>query len=186
MWAIAMPVMLVLHSCIGSVTKPSRSKMPDLAISGQSFEGDGFSIGSPLSGNPETEGFAPEEIKLTASDGREQNFVRIALPTKAMDSVAIGMLKTLKPYAAPLLRVWLGAHNNSGVLLDLSSGRGTIYQAGYCLQGESGLNIPVIIRWDRESANRAVLAQSLATGVPSLSLKQLSGDMPGKISAIEQ
>lgn len=179
-------VMMVLCGCIGNATKPERSKMPELALTNQGFEGDGFGIDAPMSGSPETESFTSEEIRLTTIDGREQHFVRIALPNPAMDSVAIGMLKTLKPYAAPLLQIWLRAYNNTGVMLDLSNGKGTICQAGYSLQGENGLDIPVIIRWDRGSANRAVLAQSLATGVATLRLRRLSGDTPGKISALEQ
>lgn len=175
-----MLVISCLYGCSGHEKPKSRNKMPEFNSYEHAFESGNYSTTAMSSLKDNGQAFATSVVELETADGM-QDFMDIPLPDASLDSIAISLGNVLKPLAIPVLNGWAEEHPNSGIMLDLSRHNGeATYQTSYTLHQTAGFTIPVVIVWDHASAYRAYTATKLVSGIPFISLNQVSGFNPAE------
>jgi len=170
---------MAVVSCAPGGGSTSRKKMPGFSSV------SGFESPMPFEGRNASSKLSSGDFAFTTNnvdmmlDGNLHEFVSVALPNAANDSLAISLVNSFKPMALPLLTSW-AARQKQGVVIDLSSHTQAAHRTDYTLEKPGDFLIPVVIIWDAASAARVGALKSMVAGVPSVSLSCTSGMDPVK------
>ncbi|MBS1579030.1 MAG: hypothetical protein JST29_05255 [Bacteroidetes bacterium] len=108
--------------------------------------------------------FATTDVDMLFN-GVPTSCVSIALTDPSMDSSAMNLLNTYKPFALPLIAEW--AKQNKAVALDFRTIGGTEERAEYTIERPGSFSIPVIFLWDKLSARRAAFFMQQLNDAPA-------------------
>jgi len=177
--------LLVLAGLIASISAcapggagmPTRKKMPELNSYTDDFEG-------PMPFEKNTTHYTAADFAFATGsaqlmlNGVSQNFITVSLPDEANDSLALNLLKSIKPFALPLISSW--AHSQQrGVAIDLSAHNGAaIHRSDFVLKRAGDFTIPVVVIWDAAAAPRLATLRSLADDLPAIQFNQVQGSAP--------
>jgi hypothetical protein len=156
---------------------PTRKKMPDFNSDDNNFESAIPFSGNPASQSQSSFAFSTSNVDLVIN-GATQGFVSIPLPDAAVDSSAISLINTVKPFALTMMSAW-AKQQRHGVVIDLSAHNGAeVHRTDYVLEKYNDFTIPVVVMWDQASTYRVSKLKSIIGGLPAVSLSCISGNDP--------
>ncbi len=107
-------------------------------------------------------------------DGDVQQFVSVSLSDAAFDLVAADIIDRYKASAPALIAAWM-KQGNQGVVLDFrSSVSQPANSATYRVARAGEFSLPVIIRWDVNSAARADIFMALMQNMPDINCQKVA------------
>ncbi|MBV7531197.1 hypothetical protein [Chitinophaga sp. sic0106] len=167
-YALVLALPCVLSACSDLPTeKESRKKMPHLYM--PQTEIPGLPGICNFAGDAASELFPFRTTAVNWSmDGGTNAFTLVAIPDASKDSIAFDMARTYRPVVTTLLQRW-AATSGKGIMLDLRRSTETTQGAQYNVNA-GGMNIPVVLLWDKSSAWRANAYKELLASVPDMQL----------------
>lgn len=166
--AMVLALPCVLYACSDMpVEKESRKKMPQLYMPMAEVPGLPFICNFAGDAAGDLFPFRVRQVDWSMDAGTG-SFTAVAIPDAAKDSIAFDMARTYRPLVTTLLQRWAAA-SGKGILLDLRSSATATEGAQYNVNA-GGINIPVVLLWDRASAHRASAYKALLESVPDMRL----------------
>lgn len=155
---------MIISSCAQA---PSRKKMPGY------LNAENFEAGYPFQlkeGRQSEFAFATQDEQVLF-DGKMQKFVTVPLPTAEFDQTAINLIEQYKSFAGPIITEWVKQGGN-GVVIDLRNPAQGGSSVTYLLEKAGEFSLPVIFRWDANSAGRVGAFTALLQQAPGINSKR--------------
>jgi hypothetical protein len=166
-------LLLLLSGFYGCRGRPERKKMPE--FTGLSFEGEPL-FQSQEPGTKDWPFYTGDTTIMTG--GRNSNFLSIAMPYPAYDSLAWGTIKAYEPFAASFLMGWTRLEKD-GILIDLRSNAGReTHRADFQMEVRESAMLPIslVFLWDAPSVARAASFIAALHLLPEIDCSFIGGE----------
>ncbi|MBK7098885.1 MAG: hypothetical protein IPH58_11625 [Sphingobacteriales bacterium] len=166
LFAVVVGLTFTLFSCT-TTQSPTRKKMPNY-LNDAAFESGAYFRTNGANKSDAFNLVTNNENILLA--GVSVPMISVSLASPMYDDAILNMVAEYKPIAALLLTNWVAQGNNGAVLDFRTVNSNQAMEAQYYLKRAASTSIPVVFRWDKNSAARAQTYMSLLTDVPGIKI----------------